>query len=128
MTADKQHAHDLLDRIPADQIVVAVRFLEFLLLDPVNRVLATAPLEDEQIGEEEEQAVARSKEWFKHNEGIPFEQVAADLGFKHIAMNVLTAIHRLAETGSGPVKVLQGDSDDGAGPHQRQDHEEDPAA
>ena len=81
MTADKQHAHDLLDRIPADQIVAAVRFLEFLLLDPVSRTLAAAPVEDEEIGEEEEQAVARSKEWFQHNDGIPFEQVVADLGF-----------------------------------------------
>jgi len=58
-----------------------VRFLEFLLLDPVHRSLATAPIEVEEISEEEEQAVARSKEWFKHNEGIPFEQVVADLGF-----------------------------------------------
>ena len=46
MTADKQHAHALLGRLPADQI----------------------------------NAAARSKEWFKHNEGIPFEQVVADLG------------------------------------------------
>ena len=80
MTAGKQHAHALLDRIPADQIGVAVRFLEFLLLDPVNRALASAPVEDE-IGEEEEQAVARSREWFQHHEGIPFDQVVADLGF-----------------------------------------------
>ena len=58
-----------------------VRFLEFLLLDPVDRALATPPVEDEEISPEEEQAVARSKEWFKHNEGIPFEQVATDLGF-----------------------------------------------
>lgn len=59
----------------------AVRFLEFLLLDPMNRALATAPVEDEEISEEEEQAVARSKEWFQHNEGIPFDQVVAELGF-----------------------------------------------
>jgi len=78
---DRQHAHELIERVPADQIVAAVRFLEFLLLDPVSRKLATAPLEDEEISEEEEQAVARSKEWFKHNEGIPFEQVIADCGF-----------------------------------------------
>lgn len=69
MTADKQHAHALLDRLPADQINAAVRFLEFLLL------------EDEEISEEEEAAVARSKEWFQHNEGIPFEDLVADLGF-----------------------------------------------
>jgi len=69
MTADKQHAHALLDRLPADQMNAAVRFLEFLLL------------EDEDISEEEEAAVARSKEWFQHNEGIPFEDLVADLGF-----------------------------------------------
>ncbi len=69
MTADKQPAHALLDRLPADQMNAAVRFLEFLLL------------EDEEISEEEEAAVARSKEWFKHNEGIPFEDLVADLGF-----------------------------------------------
>ena len=80
MTADKQHAHALVDRVPADQMMAAVRFLEFLLLDSVDRALATAPVEDEEISQEEEEAVARSKEWFKHNEGIPFEQVATDLG------------------------------------------------
>ena len=34
-TTDKpelQHAHSLLDRVPADQMIVAVRFLEFLLI------------------------------------------------------------------------------------------------
>ena len=81
MTADKQQAHALLDRVPPDQMTTAVRFLEFLLLDPVDRSLTIAPVEDEEIGEEEEQAVARSKEWFKHNEGIPFEAVVAGLGF-----------------------------------------------
>jgi len=81
MTADRQHAHALLDRVPADQMTAAVRFLEFLVLDPADRALATAPVEEEEISEEEEQAVARSQEWFKHNQGIPFEQVVADLGF-----------------------------------------------
>jgi hypothetical protein len=81
MNTDKQHAHILIDRVPADQMTAAVRFLEFLLLDPAQRALATAPPEDEEISAEEEQAVARSKEWFRHNEGIPFEQVVAELGF-----------------------------------------------
>ena len=80
MSADKQHAHALVDRVPADQMTAAVRFLEFLLLDSVDRALATAPVEDEEISQEEEEAVARSKEWLKHNEGIPFELVATDLG------------------------------------------------
>ena len=52
----------LVDRLPADQMIAAVRFLEFLLLDPVDRALATAPVKDEEIIAEEERAVARSKE------------------------------------------------------------------
>lgn len=39
------------------------------------------PDEDELIGAGEEAAVARSKEWFQNNEGIPFEEVVADLCF-----------------------------------------------
>ena len=37
--------------------------------------------ENEEISCEEEAAVARSKERFQHNDGIPFEQVVAELGF-----------------------------------------------
>lgn len=37
--------------------------------------------ETEQISEEEELSAARSREWFKRNKGIPFEEVAAELGF-----------------------------------------------
>jgi hypothetical protein len=94
-TADKQHAHELLERIPADQMIAAVRFLEFLV--------ATTPApgtpeqeEDEEISQEEEQAVARSKEWFQHNNGIPFEQVVADLGFS------MEQIRAAAATGKEP--------------------------
>lgn len=78
----KQHAHELLERVPADQMTFAVRFLEFLLTSPrQERNNDEEEDEDEEITEEERQAVARSKEWFKHNEGIPFEQVVSDLGF-----------------------------------------------
>jgi hypothetical protein len=55
-------------------------FLE-AIVDPAAVALRNAPIEDEEIGEEEERAVAGSKEWFRRNEGIPFEQVAAELGF-----------------------------------------------
>ena len=64
MTADKQRAHAPADRVPADPMTAAVHFLDFLLLDLVDRALATAPVEDEEICEEEGQAVARSKQWF----------------------------------------------------------------
>ena len=80
MNADKEHAQQLLNYLAPDQIAAVVHVMQ-VMLDPLCRHLANAPVEDEEISEEEEQAVARSKEWFKHNAGIPFEQVVADLGF-----------------------------------------------
>jgi hypothetical protein len=32
---EKHHAHELIERLPDSQIVTAVRFLEFMLLDPI---------------------------------------------------------------------------------------------
>lgn len=72
MSETRQHAHELIDRMPESQLSALVGLLE-TIVDPV--------LEDEEIGEEEEQAVARSKEWFKHNRGASLEDVAAELGF-----------------------------------------------
>jgi hypothetical protein len=45
--SEKQHAHELIDRLPPAHVATAVRFLEFILLDPVSRAIATAPVDDE---------------------------------------------------------------------------------
>jgi hypothetical protein len=50
------------------------------MTDPENVLIRSAPVDDETVTEEEERAVAASKEWFKTNPGIPFEEVVADLG------------------------------------------------
>jgi hypothetical protein len=76
---ERQQAHAYLDRLPPEQLS-AVRELLETMLDPVSRVLANAPVEDEEISEEEEQAVARSKEWLKHNKPVPLEEVLAEFG------------------------------------------------
>jgi len=51
------------------------------ILDPISRALINAPAEDEEISEDEKGAVTRSREWFRRNEGIPFEHIAAECGF-----------------------------------------------
>jgi len=50
------------------------------MLDPVSRLLANAPLEDEEISEDEECAVAEAREWLKHNKPIAHKEVFAALG------------------------------------------------
>jgi hypothetical protein len=78
--ADKQRAHELIERLPASQVFTAVRFLESMLVDPVSLAIANAPVDDEPVTEEDRCALAEGREWLKHNKGIPHEQVLAELG------------------------------------------------
>ncbi len=76
---ERQQAHAYLDRLPPEQLS-AVRGLLATMLDPVSRALANAPIEDEEISDEEEYAVAESREWLKRNKAIPHEEVLAEFG------------------------------------------------
>jgi hypothetical protein len=77
--ADKEHAYELIDRLPPTQLSAVVGLLE-AMLDPLARSLANAPFEDEPISEEETRAVAASKAWLKNHEPIPHEDVLAEFG------------------------------------------------
>jgi hypothetical protein len=79
MATTKEHAHELIDRMAPGQIAAVVGLLE-IMLDPVARSLANAPVEDEPISEEESRAVAASKAWLKDHEPIPQEEVLAEFG------------------------------------------------
>ena len=78
-TSEKQHAHELIERLPPMKLAAVVGMLE-AILDPVDLAIASAPIDDEQLTPEMEKALAKSREWSKHNEGIPHEQVLAELG------------------------------------------------
>jgi hypothetical protein len=80
MSDTRQHAHELIDRMPETQLSALAGLLE-TIVDPVSVALRDAPIDDEPITEEEERAVKESREWLKHNPGIPFEKVVAELGF-----------------------------------------------
>jgi hypothetical protein len=78
-TDPKEHAHELIERLPATQVAAVVGLLE-AMLDPVSRAIANAPIADEPLTTEEEKALDEASEWRKHNEGIPHEQMLAELG------------------------------------------------
>ena len=50
------------------------------MTDPVARAVAHAPVDEEPLTAEEIKALDESREWLKHHEGIPHEQVLAELG------------------------------------------------
>ena len=79
MSTPKEHAHELIERLPPSQLTAVVGLLE-AMLDPVSRAIAQAPVEDEPVTAEEEKALAEAREWLKDHKPIPHEQVLADLG------------------------------------------------
>jgi hypothetical protein len=59
LSQQRRQAHALLDMLPAGKLN-AVRSLLDVMVDPVSRALANAPIDDEPITEEEERAVAEA--------------------------------------------------------------------
>ena len=82
----KQHAHGMIERLAPEKLSAVVGLLE-VLLDPLDRALAVAEVDDEPVTEEERRDIEAAHEWFEHNEGIPFEQAVAELG---LAMEEVT--------------------------------------
>jgi len=81
---EKHHAHELIERLPDSQIGTAVRFLEFMLLDPAARALATAPPDDEPVTEQDRRRFHGGQAWFarRSGRGIPMETVLTEFGLK----------------------------------------------
>ena len=79
MATDKQHAHQLLDRLDAGQLDAIVRLLQ-VMTDPVARSLANAPVDDEPVTEEEAREIAATRASLDRGEGIPHEKVLAEFG------------------------------------------------
>jgi len=75
----KQQAHELIERISTAQVSAVVTLIT-TMLDPVDRAIANAPFEDEEISDEENRAVAASKAWLKDHDPIPNEEVLAEFG------------------------------------------------
>jgi hypothetical protein len=86
MADTKEHAYELIDRLPPTQLSAVVGLLE-AMLDPVSLAIANAPLDDEPLTAEEEKALGEAREWSKHNKGIPHEQVLAELGITQEEIN-----------------------------------------
>jgi hypothetical protein len=68
----RQHAHQLIDRLPETQLTALVGLLE-TIVDPVATALRNAPMDDEPETEEEKEAAAEALAWLQRNgrKGIP---------------------------------------------------------
>jgi hypothetical protein len=78
-TDEKQHAHELIDRMAPGQVAAVVSLLE-IMLDPLARTLASAPYDDEPVSAEEVREVEAAKASLARGEGIPHKEVLAEFG------------------------------------------------
>lgn len=75
MTPNREHAHELIDRLPETQLSALVGLLE-TIVDPVATALRNAPIDDEPETDEEKRQVGEARQWLRQNggKGIPHEE------------------------------------------------------
>jgi hypothetical protein len=83
MPVDRDHAHELIDRLPEPQLSAVVGLLE-AILEPSEVSIADAPIDDEPETEDEKQAVAEAREWLalRGGKGIPHREAMRRLGLE----------------------------------------------
>jgi hypothetical protein len=80
MSDNRQHAHQLIDRLPESQLYALVGLLE-TIVDPVTSALRNAPVDDEQETDEERVAVAQARRSLERK-GIPHAEAMRRLGLE----------------------------------------------
>lgn len=81
MASAKQHAHDLIDRLPEPQLSAVIGLLE-AILEPVSHAIANAPLDDEELTPEAIAALDRARASLDRGRGISHEEILRDFGPK----------------------------------------------
>ena len=70
--SDRQHVHELIDRLPDMHISALASLLE-TMVEPASTALRNAPIDDEPVTDEDRLAAAEAREWLRQNggKGIP---------------------------------------------------------
>ncbi len=76
---ERQQAHALLDMLP-DEKLAAVRSLLQVMVEPLSRSLAAAPVDKEEITSETAAALQRARASLARGEGIPHEEILREFG------------------------------------------------
>jgi hypothetical protein len=79
LNQELQEAHALLDMLPAEKLT-AVRTLLEVMVEPLARSLALAPIEDEEITPETAAALDRALASLDRGEGISHEEILREFG------------------------------------------------
>jgi hypothetical protein len=81
--SEREHAHELIERLPDAQLAALVGLLE-TIVDPVTAALRGAEVDDEPENEEEKRAAAEARAWLaqRGGRGIPHDEAMRRLGLE----------------------------------------------
>ena len=79
LNQERQQAHALLDMLPAAKLN-AVRSLLEVMVEPLARSLALAPVEEEEVTPETAAALDRARASLARCEGIPHDRILREFG------------------------------------------------
>jgi len=80
-TEEREQAHALLDMLP-DEKLTAVRSLLAVMVEPLSRALASAPVEEEEVTAETAAALDRARASLARGEVIPHEDIRREFGLE----------------------------------------------
>jgi hypothetical protein len=80
--ATKQQLHDLIERLPENEIATVYRLLAGLLADPLRIASVTAPADDEPYTPEQQADDAEAQAAIDRGEGISHAQMIGEFGLK----------------------------------------------
>jgi hypothetical protein len=78
----RETLHDLVDRIPEEELPAAKRFLEYLAVSSAYRAALSASLDDEAVTEAEAAAIARARDEVRDGKLISHDEILREVGLR----------------------------------------------
>ncbi|MBV9745662.1 MAG: hypothetical protein JO099_18015 [Acidobacteriia bacterium] len=74
--------HDLIERLPDEELPIAKRFLEYLAINPAYRAALSAPPDDEPVTETDAAAIRQSQEEVRSASITPHADILREFGMR----------------------------------------------
>ena len=74
--------HDLIDRIPEEELPAAKRFLEYLAVSPAYRAALFALPDDEPVTEADAAAIVRARQEVRAGETASHDEILREFGLR----------------------------------------------
>ena len=78
----RENIHDLVDRIPEEDLPVAKRFLEYLTIGSAHRTALSALPDDEPVTEADVAAIIRAREDVRGGRVVHHDDILREFGLK----------------------------------------------